>query len=154
MGLEALAYYKPALAFEDSVYFNKGNCLKAHSRGEIYPLVLEALSRKGSPDEHEIGMTRSFLYRVRFDYLVPFPESGAGGGEKILWTFPPAQGRKYTNDTEKKFAGALTKSLLNLKGRRRPHDGISIKKDKINILLDRLIGVNGLAFLYTLKLKC
>jgi hypothetical protein len=153
VGLEALAYYKPVLAFGDSVYSNKGICLRVNHQREIYPLVLEALSRKGSLNEHEIGMTRSFLYRVRFDYLAPFPGSEAGDREKILGKFFPAQREKYANDTEEKFAGALTESsLLNLKGS-HPHDGIRIKKDKIKIFLGRLIGINGLAFLYRLKLK-
>jgi hypothetical protein len=152
VGLEALAYYKPVLAFGDSVYSNKGICLTVNHRREVYPLVLEALSRKGSLNEHEIEMTRSFLYRVRFDYLAPFPESESGSREKTLTKFFPAQREIDLNNIEERFSGSLSESFLKLNGR-HPQNGIHINKDRIKIILGRLIGINGLAFLYRLKLE-
>lgn len=109
VGLEALAYFKPVLAFGESVYSNKGIVFKI-DHAEDVPLKLgKALALNGVLQGGIKEMTESFLYRVIFNFLVPDPLlRDAESEERILRKFFPESDTSQHEEAEKMYASDLS----------------------------------------------
>jgi hypothetical protein len=72
VGLEALAFCKPVLAFGDSVYSNKVICLTVYHQREIYPyLSWQTNWRRRSGIPLQIKIARSMGYwKKKINYVL------------------------------------------------------------------------------------
>jgi SAM-dependent methyltransferase len=71
VGIEAMTYFKPVVAFGESVYSNKGIVFKVNDPAEVGSALRNALSFYGRISGKIKDNTESFLYRTVYDYLTP-----------------------------------------------------------------------------------